>query len=390
MSFKDIFKKSFLEGFASTEITTLTVVTALGVACLLALYIFFVYRVVTRKTFYSKNFNITLAGVTVITASLILTMQSSVVLSLGMVGALSIVRFRTAIKEPMDLMFLFWSISVGIICGAGLAQVAVILSVVMTLGILILDRLPVARAPMIFVVNADNFDAEDAVVETVRKYAKHYRIKSRNLAENSLDLVLELRTDEGGRIYLVFPIEKIAAALDRSTMTVKTALSELEDAGLIKRRRSGFSKPNRIYVKMPPDGQKTFQVTDRKPSSIGTENCPTDGQKIVPMMERKLSPNNLSSNNLNQNHLSRESEAPATYGRYENIFLTESEYAELLRDFPDRLDRLISELSSYMESTGRSYQNHAATIRRWAENDKTKGVPKQGIPDYTCKEGESL
>ena len=100
----------------------------------------------------------------------------------------------------LDLMFLFWSISVGIICGAGLAQVAVILSVVMTLGILILDRLPVARAPMIFVVNADNFDAEDAVVETVRKYAKHYRIKSRNLAENSLDLVLELRTDEGGKL----------------------------------------------------------------------------------------------------------------------------------------------------------------------------------------------
>ncbi len=134
--------------------------------------------------------------------------------------------------------------------------------------------------------------------------------------------------DESGRIYLVFPIEKIAAALDRSSMTVKTALSELEDAGLIERRRSGFSKPNRIYVKLPPDGQKTFQVTDRKPSS--------------------------------------------------------------LRDFPDRLDRLISELSSYMESTGRSYQNHAATIRRWAENAKTKGVPKQGIPDYTCKEGESL
>ena len=108
------------------------------------------------------------------------------------------------------------------------------------------------------------------------------------------------------------------------------------------------------------------------------------------MTERKLSPNNLSSNNLNQNHLSRESAAPAAYGRYKNVFLTDTEYAELLRDFPDRLDRLISELSSYMESTGRSYQNHAATIRRWAENDKTKGIPKQDIPDYTCKEGESL
>ena len=80
--------------------------------------------------------------------------------------------------------------------------------------------------------------------------------------------------DEGGGIYLVFPIEKIAAALDRSSMTVKTALSELEDAGLIERRRSGFSKPNRIYVKLPPDGQKFFQTTDRNPSFIEKENCP--------------------------------------------------------------------------------------------------------------------
>lgn len=89
--------------------------------------------------------------------------------------------------------------------------------------------------------------------------------------------------DEGGRIYLVFPIEKIAAALDRSPMTVKTALSELEDAGLIERRRSGFSKPNRIYVKLPPEGQKSFQMTDGNPPSIEKENCPTDGQKVVPI-----------------------------------------------------------------------------------------------------------
>lgn len=180
--------------------------------------------------------------------------------------------------------------------------------------------------------------------------------------------------DEGGRIYLVFPIEKTVAALDRSPMTVKTALSELEDAGLIERRRSGFSKPNRIYVKLPPDGQKFFQTTDRNPSFIEKENCLTDGQKVVPMMERKLSPNNPSSSNLNQNHMSRESEAPATYGRYENVFLTDTEYAELHREFPDRLDRLTSELPSYMESTGRSYQNHAATIRRWAENDKANSA----------------
>ena len=213
MTFKDIFKKSFLEGYASTEITTLTIVTALGIACLLALYIFFVYRVVTRKTFYSKSFNITLAGVTVITASLILTMQSSVVLSLGMVGALSIVRFRTALKDPIDLMFLFWSISVGIICGAGLAQVAIILSVILTLGILILDRLPVAKAPMILVVNATDLDAEQNVSRVVGKYAHFFSVKSRNMTADTLDLVLELRTEQGSTLVRdIMALEGITSA----------------------------------------------------------------------------------------------------------------------------------------------------------------------------------
>ena len=208
MSFKDIFKKSFLEGYSSTEITTPTILEALGIACVLALYIFFVYRVVTRKTFYSKNFNITLAIITVITAALILTMQSSVVLSLGMVGALSIVRFRTAVKDPMDLAFLFWSISVGIICGAGLAQVAIILSVVITVGILVLDQMPVAKAPMILVVNADDLDAEEAIVAAAKQYVKHLQVKSRNMTDVSLDLVMELRTAEGSA--LVRDVKKVA------------------------------------------------------------------------------------------------------------------------------------------------------------------------------------
>lgn len=200
MTFKDIFKKSFLEGYSTVEITSFTVILALGVACLLALYIFLVYRVVTRKTFYSKNFNIALVGTTIITAALILTMQSSVVLSLGMVGALSIVRFRTAVKEPMDLMFLFWAISVGIICGAGLALVAVILSVVVTVIVLILDRVPVVRAPMILVVNAVDLNMEEAVCSTIKKYSRNFSVKSRNMTAQTLDLVIELRTEEGGAL----------------------------------------------------------------------------------------------------------------------------------------------------------------------------------------------
>lgn len=213
MSFKDIFKKSFLEGYAGAEITTFTVVVALAIACALALYIFLVYRVITRKTFYSKNFNISLAGITVITSALILTMQSSVVLSLGMVGALSIVRFRTAIKDPMDLMFLFWSISVGIICGAGLAQVAVILSIILTVGVIILDRLPVAKAPMILVVNASSIDSEKGITDAVEEFNKHYTVKSRNMTKDSLDLVIELRTNNGAELVKkVLGVEGVTSA----------------------------------------------------------------------------------------------------------------------------------------------------------------------------------
>lgn len=213
MSFKDIFKKSFLEGFSSTEINTKTIIIALAIASALALYIFFVYRVLTRKTFYSKSFNISMAAITVITASLILTMQSSVVLSLGMVGALSIVRFRTAIKDPMDLMFLFWSISVGIICGAGLAQVAVILSLVVTVALVVLDKLPIAKTPMILVVNADNIDAEDKIIDTVKLFSKHYKVKSRNMKADALDLVLEVRTaKESELLRNVMKLEGITSA----------------------------------------------------------------------------------------------------------------------------------------------------------------------------------
>ena len=200
MSIKDVIKKSFLEGFVSSQITWKMVVFVLGITALLALYIFFVYRVMPRKTFYSKNFGIAMAGVAMTTASLILTMQSSIVVSLGMVGALSIVRFRTAIKDPLDLMFLFWSISVGIICGAGMAQIAVLMSVAMTVGLLLLDKLPVARAPMILVVNAVGTAVEELVCQTVAQYAKHYSVKSRNFTAGTVDLVLELRTAQGAEL----------------------------------------------------------------------------------------------------------------------------------------------------------------------------------------------
>lgn len=217
MSFSDIFKKSFLDGFSATDINIYTATVAMMITCVLALYIFVVYRILTRKTFYSKNFNISLAGIALITSGIILTIQSSLVVSLGMVGALSIVRFRTAIKDPMDLMFLFWAIAVGIICGVGMAEIAIILSIIMTVGIIVLNGLPVAKAPLIFVVNASDLDAELIIMSTVKKYAKHATIKSRNMTKSSLDLIVELRTAEGSK--LVREVLEIPSVMSASLLT---------------------------------------------------------------------------------------------------------------------------------------------------------------------------
>ena len=196
MTFKDIFKKSFLEGFASAEITTPTVIVALGIACVLALYIFFVYRVVTRKTFYSKNFNITLAVITVITAALILTMQSSVVLSLGMVGALSIVRFRTAVKDPLDLAFLFWAISVGIICGATLFEVAFVVSILITVVMLALHFVPNVKPALLLIVSTTSSSCLGDLELVLKNHTRFYKIKSRNVTSGGMNLIVELKTNQ--------------------------------------------------------------------------------------------------------------------------------------------------------------------------------------------------
>jgi len=217
MTFADMFKKSFLEGFTSTDINIYTAAVAMLAASFLAVYVFLVYRILTRKTFYSKNFNISLVGIALITAGIILTIQSSIVVSLGMVGALSIVRFRTAIKDPLDLMFLFWAIAIGIICGVGLAEIAVLLSLILTMGLFILNHIPVAKAPMILVVNASSLDSEEIIMDVVKRCAKNSTVKSRNMSGSSLDLIVELRTSEGNK--LVRDIMNLPSVVSASMMT---------------------------------------------------------------------------------------------------------------------------------------------------------------------------
>lgn len=195
MNFKDIFKSSFLNEFA-TGIDLASVLIGLLVTTLIAVYIFFIYRLVTRKTFYSRTFNLSLIAMAVITAAIILTIQSNIVLSLGMVGALSIVRFRTAIKDPLDLVFLYWSISIGIICGARLYVIAVILTLAMSLVILIMQKYPSKKLSLVLVVNSTNPDNDKQITQTVEKYCKNYQIKSKNLTPSTLDMIIEVKLDD--------------------------------------------------------------------------------------------------------------------------------------------------------------------------------------------------
>lgn len=193
MSTNDIIKKSILESFNS-DITNTTIIISMVITILIALYIYAIYRLCSNKNFYSKDFNKTLAIMSVITAAIVLAMQSNLVISLGMVGALSIVRFRNAVKNPLDLLFLFWSISVGIICGASLYQVAIIMSLAVTILLLLLEVVKPPKAPYLLVLNGTNKDMEGNLMQILKTNAKGYQIKARNIGTDGINMVVELRT----------------------------------------------------------------------------------------------------------------------------------------------------------------------------------------------------
>jgi len=196
MSFKDIIKKSFLEGFDSGNLSTAGIIIALAMAVALGLFIYFIYRVTSKSAFYNRSFNKSLATLPVITAGIMLAMQSNLVISLGMVGALSIVRFRNAVKDAADLTFLFWSISVGIITGAGLYELALILSLAVTALVFLLDLIPTFRAPCILVVSGEDAASEKDLLDTVKKHAKTLRVRSRSITKRGVEWILELRVKE--------------------------------------------------------------------------------------------------------------------------------------------------------------------------------------------------
>lgn len=196
MGLVELLKKAFLEGYATSSITLGTVLVCIVCTVLIAIYIYAIYRIVNRKSFYNKGFNLSLIIIAVITSAIILTIQSNIVVSLGMVGALSIVRFRTAIKDPMDLAFLFWAISAGIICGAGFTGIAVVASLFITLMIILFSSSFKANNTLVLVVNAASHQDEEAIMKAVDEVCRYTRVRARSVSKAGLNLAVEVKTDK--------------------------------------------------------------------------------------------------------------------------------------------------------------------------------------------------
>ena len=187
--------------------------------------------------------------------------------------------------------------------------------------------------------------------------------------------------DAQGRIFVVYPLSNLAKDLGCSISSITRAFAELENAQLVERVRSGFSKPSRILLMVP--------YTTQNCAVTVCKNAEHDCAEMSSMIAQKCTPNQRNKNNLKDNHLVRTNGTRLMFGEYRNVFLTEKEYKRLKADFSG-LDSLIEQLSAYIQSTGKKYADHAATLRIWAKRQRSEQKQAPGIPDYTFREGESL
>ena len=191
MTFKDVFKSSFLENIAGVSI--LDMIIALALAFGIGMFIFLVYKKTYQGVMYSSSFGTTLVALTMITTVVILAVTSNVVLSLGMVGALSIVRFRTAIKEPLDIAFLFWAIAVGIVLAAGFIPLAVIGSVIIGTILLVFVNKKSHVNPYIVVLSCKDSSAEKNAVNFLKGNVQKCIVMSKTATKGLIELTLEIR-----------------------------------------------------------------------------------------------------------------------------------------------------------------------------------------------------
>ena len=208
MSVTDVIKKTVYEQFVGGSVLPADkIILMLACAALIGLYIFAIYKNQSRTAFYSKDLNITVACLPVVVCGILIAMQNNLVVSLGMVGALSIVRFRNAVKSPLDLLYFFWAISAGIMCGVSLVVLALLLCAVMTLMVILLRLVPGAKASSVLVLRSAKEVDWSAVGELLKKHGKNVRQKSRSHQAGQTEIIYELFTKDENQ--LIAELEKL-------------------------------------------------------------------------------------------------------------------------------------------------------------------------------------
>lgn len=200
MSFNDIFKSSFLESVS--EFSFIDMALAMLFAFVGGLFIFLVYKKTFQGVMYSTGFALSLIGLSMVTTLVILAVTSNVVLSLGMVGALSIVRFRSAIKEPMEIVFLFWALALGIVIGAGMIPLAVLGSIVIGIIILVFANRKAKDSPYILVISCNAEDSENQATELIKASSKAFCVKSKTVRQSGIELSVEVRLTDAGTSFV--------------------------------------------------------------------------------------------------------------------------------------------------------------------------------------------
>lgn len=197
--------------FSTTDLSVPYIAFTLLFSFVLGLLIFFVYRVSYKGVMYSKTFNVTLIAMSMITSSIILAVTSNIILSLGMVGALSIVRFRTPIKDPIDIAFLFWAVGVGIVSGAGLWMLALISSVVIGIILFVFSKISDLRKPFLLVISYQTEETDGLVFKLVESEVKRYHLKSKVFNGENYELTIEIRerTETASLVNKIGKINKV-------------------------------------------------------------------------------------------------------------------------------------------------------------------------------------
>lgn len=202
-------------GFHNEDLTVSVILSVTVIVCILSFYEFLVYQVILHRSLYNKAFNICIAILPFFIANIILCLQSNMVITLGTIGALALIRFRTAVKDPVDLVFVLWSIFIGITCGCKLYAMAFITSIVVTLILVFLNKFNIHTRSHILVIHTSSADVEPQLTALLDENCKKYRVKSRNHTDKGMDYIFEIVMNKNG-----FPVSKLekAAGIERFSL----------------------------------------------------------------------------------------------------------------------------------------------------------------------------